>query len=387
MAKTPTRKKRASKKTAKKRVRRKAKTLPGTLTGAEVNGFPVMKVLARDLQGADYNPRTISDDHLGGLKASTSKFGLVQPIIWNKCTQRLVGGHQRLKILEPEEHTDVIVVDLPLEEEKVFNVVLNNFNIQGEFSSSITELLEGIQVELPDLSGAMNLDALLGDFKGPSYKTELVELASLKPHPKNYRKHPKEQVAQIAESIKLHGFYRNIAVAKDGTILAGHGVTEAARYLKLKKIPVKRLDLDPDEPRALKLVAGDNELGRLAEVDDEALANLLREVVGDDPEELFGTGFDDDSYKTLLLMTQHPDREFSAYEEWQGMPDYDHKDLQSFRRMIVHFKTQEDVDAFSELVGQKFTDKTKSIWFPPDEIGYTYNKAYVDEEELEEEEE
>ena len=39
-----------------------------------------------ELTPADYNPRTISEAALKGLAASIDRFGLVQPIIWNKRT-------------------------------------------------------------------------------------------------------------------------------------------------------------------------------------------------------------------------------------------------------------------------------------------------------------
>ena len=52
-----------------------------------------------DLTGAPYNPRTISDEAMKGLSASIERFGLVQPIVWNRRTERVVGGHQRLKVL------------------------------------------------------------------------------------------------------------------------------------------------------------------------------------------------------------------------------------------------------------------------------------------------
>jgi hypothetical protein len=54
--------------------------------------------------------------------------------------------------------------------------------------------------------------------------TELIAIKELKPHPRNYRSHPEDQLVHLVNSIKQHGFYRNVVVAKDNTILAGHGV-------------------------------------------------------------------------------------------------------------------------------------------------------------------
>ena len=79
-----------------------------------------------DLVPAPYNPRAISDDALAGLGESIGRFGLVQPVIVNARTGRVVGGHQRLKVLQARgvEETDVVVVDLPEAEEKALNSLL-----------------------------------------------------------------------------------------------------------------------------------------------------------------------------------------------------------------------------------------------------------------------
>lgn len=47
------------------------------------------------------------------------EFDLVEPLVWNKRTGNLVGGHQRLKILKEQGRTEVevSVVDLsPIKE-------------------------------------------------------------------------------------------------------------------------------------------------------------------------------------------------------------------------------------------------------------------------------
>ncbi len=55
-----------------------------------------------DLLPADYNPRKDlkpGDKEYKKLKRSIEQFGYVEPVIWNKTTARVVGGHQRLKVL------------------------------------------------------------------------------------------------------------------------------------------------------------------------------------------------------------------------------------------------------------------------------------------------
>jgi ParB-like chromosome segregation protein Spo0J len=89
----------------------------------------------KELMPAGYNPRTISKQAKKGLSNSIDKFGLVQPIVWNKRTGNIVGGHQRLYDLTEKgaEVTDVVEVNLTLDEEKALNIALNHKGIQGEF--------------------------------------------------------------------------------------------------------------------------------------------------------------------------------------------------------------------------------------------------------------
>ena len=62
----------------------------------------IEKKNVKDLLPADYNPRKDlkpGDPEYEKLKRSIEQFGYVEPVIWNKATGRVVGGHQRLKVL------------------------------------------------------------------------------------------------------------------------------------------------------------------------------------------------------------------------------------------------------------------------------------------------
>jgi hypothetical protein len=65
-------------------------------------------------------------------------------------------------------------------------------------------------------------------------------------------------------------------------------------------------------------------------------------------------------------------------EEWQDMPEYSHEDLESFKEIIVHFETPEDVQKFSELIDQKILATTKSVWYPKADILHHYANRWVD---------
>ena len=97
-----------------------------------------------DLVPADYNPRKDlrpGDKEYEKLKRSIDEFGYVDPLIWNKRTSRLVGGHQRLKVLKDIgiDEVDVVVVDMDEEKEKALNVALNK--ISGDWDKDKLMLL------------------------------------------------------------------------------------------------------------------------------------------------------------------------------------------------------------------------------------------------------
>ena len=81
-----------------------------------------------DLKPAKYNPRKIDDAAMAGLEQSMTRFGVVEPIIFNARSGVVVGGHQRLKVLRSQKitETDVVVVELDEIEEKALNVALNS---------------------------------------------------------------------------------------------------------------------------------------------------------------------------------------------------------------------------------------------------------------------
>tara|TARA_R110002074_G_scaffold123683_1_gene259496 strand:- start:112518 stop:112892 length:375 start_codon:yes stop_codon:yes gene_type:complete len=56
-------------------------------------------------------------------------------------------------------------------------------------------------------------------------------------------------------------------------------------------------------------------------------------------------------------------------DHWVGMPEYEHKkDAGPFKSINVHFRNEEDYQAFAELLGTGLTKRTKSIWYPKQSI-------------------
>jgi hypothetical protein len=212
-----------------------------------------------------------------------------------------------------------------------------------------------------------------------NFKTIMILVNELKPHPRNYRSHPEDQLEHIIKSIKEHGFYRNIVIARDNTILAGHGVVEASKRMGLKSVPVIRLDIAPDDPRALKVLIGDNEIEQLGEQDDRLLTELLKEVKDFDVDGLLGTGFDPMMLANLVFITR-PESEIRTFDEaaeWIGMPGYESK--ADGISMIVHFANDADRMEFAKKLGLNFTEKTKFFWYPPRQEDDILSVRFVNE--------
>jgi ParB-like chromosome segregation protein Spo0J len=80
-----------------------------------------------DLKPAPYNPRKSNEKQEKHLKTSLEKFGVVEPIIFNKQTGFIVGGHFRVRELKKlgYKEVDCVIVDLSQEDEKELNIRLN----------------------------------------------------------------------------------------------------------------------------------------------------------------------------------------------------------------------------------------------------------------------
>jgi ParB-like chromosome segregation protein Spo0J len=96
----------------------------------------IEKIEINKLKAATYNPRQISTKQYKDLKESINKFGLVDPIIVNKC-YTIIGGHQRYKICKDLDYKDIgcIILDLNKEQERELNIRLNKNT--GDFDMDI----------------------------------------------------------------------------------------------------------------------------------------------------------------------------------------------------------------------------------------------------------
>lgn len=137
-------------------------------------------------------------------------------------------------------------------------------------------------------------------------------IKELKPYKKNAKKHSKEQVEQIANSIKEFGFTQPVIIDKNNSVVAGHGRILGAKKAGLKQVPTVCLEeLTEEQIKAYRLV--DNKLNE-SEWDNVLLAQELDEL---DKEQMKLFGFDFGEYveeeeKKYTMKTSIPQYEIKG---------------------------------------------------------------------------
>ncbi len=166
-----------------------------------------------DLIPADYNPRKDlkpGDAEYEKLKRSIEQFGYVEPVIWNKTTGFVVGGHQRLKVLLDMGITEVecVVVEMDAEKEKALNIALNK--ISGEWDKDKLALL------IADLQGA-DFDVSLTGFEPAEIDSLFKDAQQDKVHDDNFDVEAELKAPVIAKAGDVWTLGRHRLVCGDST--------------------------------------------------------------------------------------------------------------------------------------------------------------------------
>ena len=106
-----------------------------------------------------------------------------------------------------------------------------------------------------------------------------ARLAELKPHPQNYNRHSEAQIKRLMQSLETFGQPKPIVIWR-GLIIAGHGLVEAAQRLRWERLQASDMSEEWTEAQATAFVGADNELARLADPDEAALAALAALAAG-----------------------------------------------------------------------------------------------------------
>lgn len=146
---------------------------------------------------------------------------------------------------------------------------------------------------------------------------QIVNIATnlLKAYDKNAKKHPSDQVAAVAESIKQFGFVQPVVIDKDNIIVIGHCRVMAAKRLKMDEVPCVCVeDLTEEQVKALRIV--DNKSNE-SEWDFDILPDELAELDLSDFD--FDFGIEDEEEETEY---SEDDTEESFYTEKTEIPQY-----------------------------------------------------------------
>tara|TARA_R110002126_G_scaffold21568_1_gene77811 strand:+ start:679 stop:1857 length:1179 start_codon:yes stop_codon:yes gene_type:complete len=134
-----------------------------------------------ELKPAPYNPRQSNAEQEKQLKSSLEKFGVVEPIIFNKQTGYIVGGHFRIRELKKLGYKEIecVIVDLNEADEKELNIRLNANTGSWDWDELAnnwdSELLSDWGLEIPGFEPTI-LEAEEDDFTAPEggIETDIV---------------------------------------------------------------------------------------------------------------------------------------------------------------------------------------------------------------------
>lgn len=149
-------------------------------------------------------------------------------------------------------------------------------------------------------------------------RIENIAIEKIIPFDRDPRKND-EAVDAVARSIEAFGFNCPIVVGPDNRICAGHTRWRAAKKLKLKTIPVVRVDELTGE-KFLAFNIADNQTARLAQWQDDLLAELLG-VLSKSSINMDSLGFSKDELDARLSET--------AKIDWDMEDDEQEKEIAS----------------------------------------------------------
>ena len=136
------------------------------MSSNKLETFEIREVSRMEISGSPYNPRRISDTARRKLKKGVEAHGLVQPIVVNLRTMHVVGGHQRLALMDAAMRKSdypltVAAIDVDDKAEREINLLLNADGAMGEWDpDALAAMLDSMPIDL-DASGLTPFDVQL----------------------------------------------------------------------------------------------------------------------------------------------------------------------------------------------------------------------------------
>jgi ParB-like chromosome segregation protein Spo0J len=159
-------------------------------------------------------------------------------------------------------------------------------------------------------------DEQLPLFDDPGSRGETVPLDHLRPFPGNPRR---GDVDAIVRSLDRFGQRKPVVALKDGTVLAGNHIMEAARRLGWTSLWVSWWTGTEEEARAF--VLADNRTSELGTVDESDLYALLLEVQAFENDLLDAASYSLDDLADLAHALSPPDLDRLVAEHGEPTPE------------------------------------------------------------------
>ena len=125
-------------------------------------------------------------------------------------------------------------------------------------------------------------------------QVEPVAIATLRPPPRNTRRHPEAQITEFCRALLMFGQTRPIVIDEQGMVLAGNGLVEAAKKLEWAEVQAIRMN-GLSEADKSKLILSDNKIFQMGVDDYDAIKSVLGSLGDYDV-----PGFDEELLKGLI---------------------------------------------------------------------------------------
>ena len=170
---------------------------------------------------------------------------------------------------------------------------------------------------------------------------EYLDIKQLTPYEKNARKHKDLDVDNIAKSIEKYGFNDPIGIwSEKNIIVEGHGRLLAAKKLKMKTVPVVRLDHMTDDQRREYAIAH-NATAELSEWDLDILPDELAELDLSDFD--FDFGIEDEEEETEIVEDDDLDEQERLFKERMARGEIFEED-EEYQEFLEKFEAKKTTD-------------------------------------------
>ena len=236
-----------------------------------------------------------------------------------------------------------------------------------------------------------------------------LPVGALRPNPRNPRAHGAETLRLARTIVRTTWGAPIIAQTSTHRIIGGHGRLDAAKLILAGievdgiarggadhlfdrsapgpgLVPVRLVDVSDAEADAMTLA--DNARALQGNDDAASVVAMATAAFERDAPTMTDMGYAAADLDALVkaagdaVLAAAPTTGTAVTDheaEWEGMPEFNNPN-ECHRKVIVSLGSAEDAADFFRLIGQDFTDKTKSIWHPYKEQRVLEGKRWESEE-------